>query len=59
MGMSDCSKCWDTPCICGHGGYTVVWHKDEYAYLIPIDEWKKDQESQFPADATHVVWYNK
>lgn len=18
MGMSDCEKCWDTPCTCGH-----------------------------------------
>lgn len=18
MALSDCSKCWDTPCICGH-----------------------------------------
>jgi hypothetical protein len=19
MSLSDCSKCWETPCICGHG----------------------------------------
>lgn len=18
MGLSDCEKCWETPCICGH-----------------------------------------
>lgn len=19
MALSDCSKCWETPCMCGHG----------------------------------------
>ena len=19
MSLSDCSECWDTPCMCGHG----------------------------------------
>ena len=19
MAMSDCEKCWETPCVCGHG----------------------------------------
>lgn len=23
MSMSDCPKCWDTPCTCGYMGYTV------------------------------------
>lgn len=27
MSMSDCPKCWDTPCTCGHMGYTTVYHK--------------------------------
>ena len=23
--MSDCPKCWDTPCECGHEGYITIW----------------------------------
>ncbi len=25
MGMSDCEKCWDTPCSCGWDGYISVF----------------------------------
>lgn len=24
MSLSDCPKCWDTPCTCGHMGYETV-----------------------------------
>jgi len=24
MAMSDCNKCWETPCVCGEQGYTVI-----------------------------------
>lgn len=24
MSMSDCEKCWETPCDCGHEGYSVL-----------------------------------
>jgi hypothetical protein len=27
MAMSDCSKCWETPCMCGHE-YKI--HSDSY-----------------------------
>ena len=26
MSMSDCPKCWNTPCTCGYMGYTVIPH---------------------------------
>ena len=25
MSMSDCPKCWDTPCTCGFAGYKLVY----------------------------------
>ena len=25
MALSDCPKCWDTPCTCGHMGYRVSY----------------------------------
>lgn len=28
MALSDCPKCWDTPCTCGHMGYTTIFHSD-------------------------------
>lgn len=24
MSWTDCPKCWDTPCTCGHEGYVLV-----------------------------------
>jgi len=24
MALSDCPKCWDTPCTCGYMGYTIT-----------------------------------
>lgn len=33
MALSDCPKCWDTPCSCGHMGYTLVYHNDDRATL--------------------------
>ena len=24
MAMSDCPRCWNTPCTCGYMGYTVT-----------------------------------
>lgn len=29
MAMSDCVKCWETPCSCGHD-----WNKRSFEYLI-------------------------
>lgn len=29
MSLSDCEKCWDTPCECGNYGYMVVRAKPE------------------------------
>ena len=26
--MSDCPKCWDTPCSCGHEGYWVIYKSE-------------------------------
>ena len=28
MSLSDCPNCWNTPCTCGHMGYTTVSHKN-------------------------------
>jgi hypothetical protein len=32
MGLSDCSKCWDTPCRCGHS--YQHFSKEELVNLI-------------------------
>lgn len=24
MSLSDCEKCWETPCRCGHAGYGLI-----------------------------------
>lgn len=25
MSMTDCAKCWETPCVCGNDGYLAVY----------------------------------
>lgn len=37
MSMSDCVKCWDTPCTCGYG----YEHWDEKKILDQIEMLKK------------------
>ena len=28
MALSDCAKCWDTPCTCGHDGYYLIYKSE-------------------------------
>ena len=37
MSLSDCPKCWNTPCTCGHMGYTTVFHKDGASINMRMD----------------------
>lgn len=32
MSMSDCPRCWDTPCTCGYMGYTLIRHNGPSQY---------------------------
>lgn len=44
MALSDCEKCWDTPCECGNYGYMVIRTKPEnYKRLqdLPREEFDK------------------
>ena len=40
MAMSDCIKCWDTPCTCGYDKYAeykkyeVARHSDSLEYYV-------------------------
>ena len=37
MAMSDCIKCWSTPCECGHEGYDIIrYNADEKTLLEMI-----------------------
>lgn len=28
MSLSSCPQCWDSPCTCGHMGYSLVYHNN-------------------------------
>lgn len=43
MAMSDCEKCWDTPCRCGWGYRN--WTKESIDKFIKILERTRDGES--------------
>jgi len=45
MSLSDCPECWNTPCTCGHMGYTVLTIKDD-AFLLEVAE-KLDDLKEF------------
>ncbi len=38
MAMSDCAKCWETPCVCGHDyrGWTVDQLKRQIQMLKSV-----------------------
>jgi hypothetical protein len=38
MAMSDCAKCWETPCICGHDykDRSEQWLKEQIAMLQAV-----------------------
>ena len=44
MSLSDCVKCWDTPCTCGWGYryYRVEVLKDNIKMLESVTAFKKD-----------------
>lgn len=64
MGMSDCSKCWDTPCTCGY--HYLFWddkHIDELiAILTKVKKAKKKlgrELSHYPGDRLSSEEFNK
>ena len=40
MSMSDCSKCWETPCVCGYAyrNYTPETNRKLAATILNIDK---------------------
>ena len=46
MAMSDCPKCWETPCVCGHEykSYSVKWLKRQIAMLQKVLKDKQRKE---------------
>ena len=49
MAMSDCIKCWDTPCTCGYEWkkYNTIEQLEEHIKMIQkiIDEKKEEQNN--------------
>lgn len=43
MGMSDCEKCWETPCMCGHDYRN--WSESRKAELVKALTGATDDES--------------
>ena len=60
MAMSDCPRCWNTPCTCGYMGYTVTRlpGKSEYDRDCEIaelrDEIRKLKEGR--NEQTDLAW---
>lgn len=41
MALSDCPKCWETPCVCGYGYKSFEDHKvDEMIVQVPHNNLK-------------------
>lgn len=34
--MSECTNCWEDPCLCGKAGYLVLYHSDIEAHVCSI-----------------------
>ena len=53
MSLSDCEKCWNTPCTCGHQGYL----------LMPLPEGLSDRQKALakkhgtPEQFGKAVWH--
>jgi hypothetical protein len=47
MALSDCPKCWDTPCTCGHEGYSIVYHTKENSLKI---------KEQIVNEVKNLIW---
>ena len=47
MALSDCPKCWNTPCTCGYMGYDVAFHKgrSQYDNDLQVESLKKEIRS--------------
>ena len=44
MSMSDCPRCWNTPCTCGYMGYSVTFNPEPSPYQL--DQEKNDLHRQ-------------
>ena len=58
MALSDCPKCWDTPCTCGHMGYTTVYHKNAASINERMDRLEAENAA-LKAEIARLVSYNK
>jgi len=48
MGMSDCEKCWDDPCTCGHGyrDWNITDLKEQISMLRRVLKQKQKERKQ-------------
>lgn len=54
MGMSDCPKCWDTPCTCGHD--YRGWSLDKLLeFRDMIDEVIAEKRSEKPKSSKKTI----
>jgi hypothetical protein len=44
MSLSDCAKCWDTPCECGNEGYLVLYLPEGRDHTLSREEFNKLKE---------------
>ena len=58
MALSDCPKCWDTPCTCGHMGYTLVFHKNAASINERMDRLEAENAA-LKAEVARLALYNK
>ena len=57
MSLSDCPKCWNTPCTCGHMGYTTVSHKNGASINMRIDRLEAEIAA-LKAEVARLASYN-
>ena len=57
MSLSDCPKCWNTPCTCGHMGYTTVSHKNGASINMRMDRLEAEIAA-LKAEVARLASYN-
>lgn len=59
MALSDCSKCWETPCVCGHDykDRSVQWLERQIVMLQKVLENKQKEQTEAPGEKLWM-WAN-